>query len=236
MARSSRAVESASFTSVSFVSASRACASASRTAVSAFANSSVNAGAHRFAALDFLDKPGGLGGDHGAFLVDFLEPGFHPGKAIGGVARARLPCGHILALRGHPFARDGQRLIVRGKRGGGRLRRFTRGIIPGARCFQRHASAFRIGQFGLLCLGGFEIGESALALFLQILVAVRQFLAPRCQSFTPRLGLVQRAQRLPLGFGTCIDLSLLRHEIALQVRKFGLCCLLRGGGGLYVAS
>jgi hypothetical protein len=57
-----------------------------------------------------------LGGDHGALFLDLGKAAAHFGEALRGVARARLPSGHVGGLGDHAFARHGQHLVLRGER------------------------------------------------------------------------------------------------------------------------
>ena len=179
-------------------------------------------GADGVALLDLAHKRGGFGRDHCLLLLDFLESLRHPGQPPRRFGRARLPPGNVGALGRSPFARHGQRLVVRGKPGHRRLLRHPRSFVAGLRRFQRGAASGGIGQRGLAFARRLKLSFGSQTLFGEILRRPVEFGQPPGEPLAFSLGLVDRAKGLPLGIGGGGETALGRYQRALQLGQLGL--------------
>jgi hypothetical protein len=150
--------------------------------------------------LDLAHKPGWLGGCDCALLGDFLEPAVHVGEAAGGVAGTHFPAAHVRALGRRPLARHGQRLVVGGEFGERGLKPRAGGFVAGLGGAESGAAARGIGQRGALVLGGLDFGFGLGALLGEVVRGSVELLDPRRQPLARGFGLVDRTQRLALGF------------------------------------
>ena len=172
------------------------------------------------ALFDLPHQPLGLGCGNRAVLLDFLGTDFHFRQPPRGIAAARLPVGHVAALRRRALARHRQRLVVAGEFGGACLQRCAGSLVLGPRGLERSAARFGIGKGVAPGLRGIELRPGRLECLGMLGFVAGQFLEPRGQPFARRFGLVERAQCLAFRIGGSRQFAFARHEIALQLRQF----------------